>query len=187
MDELVEPLKGWVKGFNPSTLTEAISKTRSMASSSASSSSSRIHSHPKPPTFPRDKPRPKKPLLDEASRQELRRKKLCFNYKGPWEPSHRCLGKGKIHYIEVMSDEEDEQEREETPVEDIQPSGDTDMANFNCTERITALIKCGGSTALAGNPRCTVFRVRGTLQGQRVTVILDSGATLNFINSSLVQ
>ena len=26
MDELAEPLKGWVKGFNPSTLSEAISK-----------------------------------------------------------------------------------------------------------------------------------------------------------------
>ena len=86
-----------------------------------------------------------------------------------------------------MSDEEDEQDREEMPVEDIQPSGDIDMANFNRTERIATLIKRGGSIALAGSPRCTVFRVQGTPQGQRVTVMLDSGATLNFINSSLVQ
>ncbi len=150
-----------------------------MASSSASSSSSRIHSHLKPPTFPRDKPPPKKPSLDETSRQELQRNKLCFNCKGPWEPGHRCLGKGKIHYIEVMSDEEDKQDREEMPVEDIQPSGDIDMTNFNHTERIAALIKRGGSIALAGSPRCTVFRLRGTLQGQRITVMLDSGATLN--------
>ena len=159
MDGLEEPLKGWVKGFNPSTLIEAISKARSMASSSASSSSSRSHSHPKPPTFLRDKPPPKKPSLDEASRQVLRRKKLCFNCKGPWEPGHRCLGKGKIHYIEVMSDEEDEQEQEETPMEDIQPTGDTNMANFNCTKRITCLIKHGGSIPLASSPRCTVFHV----------------------------
>ena len=136
MDGLVEPLKGWVKGFNPSILLEAISKARSMASSSASSSSSRNRSHLKPPLFSRDKPLPKKPLLDEASRQELQRKKLCFNRKGPWEPSHRCLGKGKIHYIEVMSDEEDEQELEEMPVEDIQPSSDTNLASLNHTERI---------------------------------------------------
>ena len=58
-----------------------------------------------------------------------------------------------------MSDEEDEHEREETLVEDIQPSGDTDMANFNRTERIAALIKCEGSIALAGSPRCTIFCV----------------------------
>jgi len=68
-------------------------------------------------------------------------------------------------------------------VEDIQPSGDTNMANLNHTKRIATLVQCGGSVALAGSSRCTVFRVRGTLQGQRVTVMLDSGATLNFINS----
>ncbi|KAH9317642.1 hypothetical protein KI387_019411, partial [Taxus chinensis] len=25
-----------------------------------------------------------------------------------WEPGHRCLGKGKVHLIEVVSDEDDE-------------------------------------------------------------------------------
>ena len=94
---------------------------------------------------------------------------------------------GKIHYIEVISNEEDEQEQEEMPVEDIQPSGDTNMTNLNRTERIAALVQHGGSIALAGSPRCTVFCVRGTLYGQRVTVMLDSEATLNFINSSLVK
>ena len=48
-------------------------------------------------------------------------------------------------------------------MEDIQPSGDTNMANFNSTERIATLIKRGGSIALVGNPRCIVFRVQGTL------------------------
>ena len=67
MDGLAEPLKGWVKGFNPSTLLEAISMARSMASLSASSSSSRSHSHLKPLTFSRDKPLPKKSSLDEAT------------------------------------------------------------------------------------------------------------------------
>ena len=43
IDGLTEPLKGWVKGFNPATLLEAISKARSMASSSSSSSSARSY------------------------------------------------------------------------------------------------------------------------------------------------
>ena len=112
---------------------------------------------------------------------------MCFNCKGPWEPGHQCLRRGKIHYIEVVSDNEDEHEQEEMPVEDNQPNNDTNMASLNCTEIIAALVQCGGFIALASSPRCTVFRVQGTLQGQRVTVMLDSGATLNFINSSLVQ
>ena len=107
-----------------------------MASSSASSS--RSYSHSKPPTFPKDKPLPKKPSLDEATRQELRRKKLCFNCKGPWEPGHRCLEKGKIQYIEVMSDDEDEQE--EMPIKDSQPHNDTSMVSLNRMERIAALV-----------------------------------------------
>ena len=86
-----------------------------------------------------------------------------------------------------MSNEEDEQEQEEMPVEDIQPSGDTNMANLNRTKRIAALVQRGGSIALACSPRCIVFLVRGTLQEQRVMVMLDSGATLNFIISSLVK
>ena len=57
MDKLTEPLKGWVKGFNPPTLSESINKAQSMASSSASSSWN--YSHSKPSTFLRDKPSPR--------------------------------------------------------------------------------------------------------------------------------
>jgi hypothetical protein len=41
-------------------------------------------------------------------------RELCYNCKEPWEPDHRCRGKGRVHYIEVHydSDEEDEYEDE---------------------------------------------------------------------------
>lgn len=76
---------------------------------------------------------------------------------------------------------------EDIPIEDSQPHEDTKMVSLNCTERITALVRRGGTIALAGSLRCTVFCVRGTLQGQRVMVMFDSRATLNFINYSLVK
>ena len=72
MDGLTEPVRGWVKGFNPATLLEAIKKARSITS--LLTSSSRVYSHSKPPVFPRDKddkPLLKKPLFDEATREEL--------------------------------------------------------------------------------------------------------------------
>jgi hypothetical protein len=44
----------------------------------------------------------------------IRSRELCYSCKEPWEPDHRCRGKGKVHYIEVHydSDEEDEYEDE---------------------------------------------------------------------------
>jgi hypothetical protein len=46
--------------------------------------------------------------MDETTR----RKQLCFTYKKAWQPGHRCMGKGKIHYIEVVFDNEDEMDEE---------------------------------------------------------------------------
>lgn len=114
---------------------EPIKKVKSMASSSTSSS--RGYSHSKPPLFPKDKdykPLPKKSSLDEATRQELQRKKLCISCKGLWEPRLKCLDKGKIQYIEVVSDDEDDQE--DLPTEDNHSHEDTKMVSLNCTERI---------------------------------------------------
>jgi hypothetical protein len=50
--------------------------------------------------------------LDEATRNELRRKNICFHCKDPWVPGHRCQGKGQAHYIEVHSDSDEEEEEQ---------------------------------------------------------------------------
>jgi len=110
---IIEPLKGWVKDFRPPTLQDAIKKTQDMADTT-------IKKAPLKTFIPQKGPATKftqqtwtgKDRLDEDTRRELRRKKLCFSCKDPWEPGHRCMGKGKVHYIEVLSDEEDEGEEE---------------------------------------------------------------------------
>ena len=60
----------------------------------------------------------KNSLLDES-----RRKKLCFSCKEPWEPGHRCMGKGKVHYIEVVSDSDEEEDVGEQERDVEQDSG----------------------------------------------------------------
>jgi hypothetical protein len=50
--------------------------------------------------------------LDDDTRQELMRKKLCFSYRDPWVPGHRCMGKGESHYIEVEKYSMDSEEEE---------------------------------------------------------------------------
>ena len=41
--------------------------------------------------------------------------------------------------------------------------------------------------SMLGPPRYHTFRVRGVLQGHKVTVLIDSGASHNFIDASLVD
>jgi hypothetical protein len=48
--------------------------------------------------------------VDENTRRELRRKQLYFTCKEPWNPTHKCMGRGQVHYIEVTSDNEEEEE-----------------------------------------------------------------------------
>jgi hypothetical protein len=120
---------------------------------------------------------PRRDKLDDEAHKELRRKKLCFSCKEPWEPGHRCMGKGKVHYIEVLSDSDGEEEagqaqgNEHNSLDDEQPHEE---------------VKGGTIATLSGVPRFHTFRIRGVLQGQRVTVLIDGGATHNFIDSTLV-
>jgi hypothetical protein len=49
-----------------------------------------------------------KDMLDQEMQREMRRNKLCYDFKEWWEPSHRCMGNIKFHCIEVVSDKEDD-------------------------------------------------------------------------------
>ena len=109
---LAEPPRGWVKAFKPTTLQDVVMKTLDMTDTVPKT---------KGPTKPYIPPKPQdnksfwkdgtvKDRMDEETRRELRQKKLCFMCKDAWEPGHRCMGKGKAHYIEVLSDEEDDEE-----------------------------------------------------------------------------
>jgi hypothetical protein len=96
---LTEPLRGWVKAYKPHTLQDAILRTRDLADSVP-----KTKSFSKP--FVPQKDRDRKPFqrewkgkekLDDETRRERMRKKLCFTWKNPWVPDHMCMGKGEIN------------------------------------------------------------------------------------------
>jgi hypothetical protein len=47
----------------------------------------------------------------------IRSKELCYSCKVPWEPDHRCRGKGKVHIVEVHYDSEDEEMHEDATID----------------------------------------------------------------------
>ena len=90
---LSKPLNGWVKAFNPITLHDAIIRNRDMEDVVP-----KIKFPPK--SFPPQMGKDKKPFqkewsgknkLSNETHDELRRKKLCFNFNKPWELGHRCI------------------------------------------------------------------------------------------------
>eukprot|EP00253_Pinus_taeda_P026401 PITA_26401 len=111
---------------------------------------------------------------------------LCFTCQEPWVLGHKCVA-GKAHFIEVFSesseekDEEDEVEaRDSHAVQGpLPPPLATGGAAFAPTG--------GGLTALQGVPKYLTLRVRGTVRGQRVSVLVDRGATHNFIDAQMVE
>jgi hypothetical protein len=58
----------------------------------------------------------------EETWRELRRKNLFYSCKESWEPGHRCMSKGKVHYIEVVSDKEGENDGEGIGKDNGEPS-----------------------------------------------------------------
>jgi hypothetical protein len=111
-EALTEPLRGWVKAFKPHTLYEDIARMRDMGNSTMKP---KTFTKPFVPLRDKEQKNPQrewkgKPKLDDDTRRELMRKKLCFSYRNLWVLGHRCMGKGQIHYIEVKSGSEEEDE-----------------------------------------------------------------------------
>jgi hypothetical protein len=127
--------------------------------------------------------------MDETTRRELRRKKLFFTCKEPWDPGNKCMGKGKAHYIEVISDDEEEeyfghiQNMEANPPRmDSIENEEEEEASINLAAEKKVTI-----ASISGVPKFNTFRMRGVLKGQKVSVLIDGGDSHNFIDSNLLK
>jgi hypothetical protein len=186
---LMEPLKGWVKAFKPTNLQDVIWRTRDLGPAA------KPKFIPRPPlnVGGRDQRPPMNQggrdprgfdrgcgRVDENTRRELRRKQLCFSCKEPWNPAHKCMGRGQVHYIEVTSNNEEEEEISQ--IQNIE-------AETVETEEEEIIVQDSTATlaSISGVPKYNTFRMRGALQGQKVSVLIDGGASHNFIDSALLK
>jgi hypothetical protein len=68
--------------------------------------------------------------MDEETWRELRKKKLCYSCKESWKMGHQCMGIGKVHYIEVVSNDEDDDYDEGIKRDSGEPSHATEHEPF---------------------------------------------------------
>jgi hypothetical protein len=198
---LTEPLRGWVKAYRAHSLQDVVQCTRDLVDLVPKT---KPFTKPFVPQRDKDQKNPPrewkgKPKLDDDTRRELMRKKLCFSCRDPWVPGHRCMGKGHIHYIEVESGSEEEDEDIQAPTDsdsktetthelEQQPKKPQIPARANPQEEAEPRreVKGGTIATLSGVPRYNTLRLKGLVQGQRMTTLVDGGATHNFIDASLV-
>jgi hypothetical protein len=193
IEGLMEPLRGWVKDFKPTNLHNAIWKTKDLGSTT------KMRFTPGPPLNQggRDQRPPMnqggrdqqgiyrgRGMMDECTRRELRRKQLCFTCKEPWDPTHKCMGKGNDHYIEVFLEDEEEEyfgHLQNIEAEATGHAEEEDASHDLATDEKVTL------ASINRVPKFNTFRMRGVLQGHKVSVLIDGGASHNFIDSSLLQ
>jgi hypothetical protein len=193
IEGLMEPLKSWVKAFKPTNLQDAIWTMRDLGPASKP----KVVPRPSLNTRGRDQRPPVnqggcdprgfdrgRGRMDDKTRRELRRKQLCFTCKEPWNPSHKCMGRGQVHYIEVTSDNEEEEyhgqlqnmeaETTETTEEEVTGQGSTTEGK-------------GTLASISRVPKFNTFRMRGVFQGHKVLVLINGGASHKFIDSTLFR
>lgn len=131
----------------------------------------KVKTPPTPQIPPKDKDKKtsqkdetKKDQLHEETPNELRRKKLDFTCKDPWEPGHRCLGKGKIHYIEVVSDRDNETDTTPAPSRGPSISKEvTSLEEATKDKKPHPRIEGGTITTLSRVPKYHTFKIKGVI------------------------
>jgi hypothetical protein len=101
----------------------------------------------------------------------IRSRQLCYSFKVPWEPNHRCRGKGKRHIIEMHYDSEDEEVHGDATI-------DSYLEQFEETNDSYTLVEASDSCTLGeDSDPCAL---EGQLDGQD-----DSTCSLAVISHSV--
>jgi hypothetical protein len=89
-----------------------------------------------------------------------------------------------VHYIEVTSDNEEEEEIgqiQNIEAETLETTEEEIPGHDNTAGEKATL------ASISGVPKYNTFWMRGVLQGQKVSDLIDGGASHNFIDSTLLK
>lgn len=105
--------------------------------------------------------------------EAYRRKNMCFKCNGKWGPDHTCAIKGKLFLIVDVDDEDD-------------IGVDTGWQGRKLIEEAQDAPQIS-LNALTGISTLQTMRTHVLLKGVKVTTLIDSGSTHNFVDMRLVK
>lgn len=117
--------------------------------------------------------------LSQEELRDLSRRGLCFKCGERWGRDHVCRMK---HYrVELIDDDEGEGDIEgEAELEEETGERDSEVV----MEMKTLLLSPRSTRGLTSNQS---FKVWGVINGREVLILIDSGASTNFISHKLVK
>ena len=144
----------------------------------------RSFSHPKPlinqNTTLTSKPKSAFVQRTPAEMAFRREKGLCYNCDEKWHAGHRCKGKVMLFIAEEQAPSPDSVDHETiadpgtTMLDDHEPPTDSDCSHISLH-------------ALAGLPSSETFRIYGHIRNAKLTILVDSGSTHNFLQPRIAQ
>uniref|UniRef100_A0A8I6YET5 Reverse transcriptase n=1 Tax=Hordeum vulgare subsp. vulgare TaxID=112509 RepID=A0A8I6YET5_HORVV len=117
-------------------------------------------------------------LLTSAEQLERRRKGLCFNCDEPYAPGHTCA---RLFYLETIDDAEVEALTAELDATTLSEAGVTTYGPVDATAFVVSL------HAMAGIKTEKTMLLPVTINGERLTALVDTGSTHNFLSGDAMR
>uniref|UniRef100_A0ACD5W7T0 Uncharacterized protein n=1 Tax=Avena sativa TaxID=4498 RepID=A0ACD5W7T0_AVESA len=136
--------------------------------------------HPELPAAPATPAAPTRPFrrLTTAEKLERRRKGLCFNCDEPYAPGHTCT---RMFYLETVDDEDGETL---TPALDAGAAPEPGATTYGPVDATAFVVSLH---ALVGIKTAKTMLLSVTIGGERLTALVDTGSTHNFLSSDAMR
>ncbi|KAK1681113.1 hypothetical protein QYE76_041961 [Lolium multiflorum] len=135
---------------------------------------------PAPAAAPAGPPAPTRPFkrLTAAEQLERRRQGLCFNCDEKYAPGHTCA---RLFYLETVDDADAEALTAELAAATITEAGVTTYAPVDASAFVVSL------HAMAGIKTAKAMLLPVTINGERLTALVDTGSTHNFLSNTAMR
>ncbi|KAK1626321.1 hypothetical protein QYE76_000636 [Lolium multiflorum] len=135
---------------------------------------------PAPAAAPMGPPAPTHPFkrLTSAEQLERRRKGLCFNCDEQYAPGHMCT---RLFYLETVDDADVEAHTAELAAATVIEAGVMTYVPVDASAFVVSL------HAMAGIKTAKMMLLPVTINGERLTALVDTGSTHNFLSNTAMR